>query len=130
MRKFIIKVNGNPYEVEVEEIGRSDSIVKTVKEVKKPALPMEPQKTAAPTKQEVKVADVKGGVLVKAPLPGTIIKVNVKAGDIVKKDQVLMVLEAMKMENELVSPGDGKVVSINTEKGKAVNAGEVLISIE
>jgi biotin carboxyl carrier protein len=62
-------------------------------------------------------------------MPGTILKVNVALGDTVKKGQVLLILEAMKMENEIVAPIDGKVEVLNVEKGKSVNARDLLVSI-
>ena len=62
---------------------------------------------------------------ITAPMPGTILKVNVNAGDAVKKGQVLLILEAMKMENEIVAPADGKIASVNVAKGTSVNAGDV-----
>jgi len=62
-------------------------------------------------------------------VPGNILSISVKVGDEVKKDQVLVILEAMKMENELISPVDGRIVSIETKKGNRVNAGDVLVKI-
>ena len=62
-------------------------------------------------------------------MPGNILSISVKVGDEVKKDQVLVILEAMKMENELISPVDGRIVSIETKKGNRVNAGDVLVKI-
>ena len=61
-------------------------------------------------------------------MPGSILGISVKVGDQVKKDQVLVILEAMKMENEIVSPVDGKVVSLGVSKGDSVNAGNVLLA--
>ena len=62
-------------------------------------------------------------------MPGTIVNVNVKNGDVVKKGQVLAILEAMKMENEIVAPIDGTVVSVDVEKGQNVNLGDSLVQI-
>ena len=62
-------------------------------------------------------------------MPGTILNVNVNVGDTVKKGQVLLILEAMKMENEIVAPNDGKVVSVHVSKGASVNAGDALVSL-
>ncbi len=131
MKKFLIKVNGTAYEVEVEEV-MVDGATKPV-EVARPAAPVAAAapaaapvaKAAAPKNAAVPA----GAATVTAPMPGTILKVNVGAGDTVKKGQVLLILEAMKMENELVSPADGKVVSVNVEKGKSVSVGEVLVTI-
>ena len=67
---------------------------------------------------------------VTAPMPGTILNIGVTVGDIVKKGQVLVILEAMKMENEIVAPSDGTVASINVASGTSVNAGDLLVSLE
>ena len=63
-------------------------------------------------------------------MPGTVLSINVAAGDAVKRGQVLMILEAMKMENEIMCPCDGKVVSVNTSKGSAVESGTLLCVIQ
>ncbi|WP_295583568.1 acetyl-CoA carboxylase biotin carboxyl carrier protein subunit, partial [uncultured Oscillibacter sp.] len=70
------------------------------------------------------------GEQVASPMPGTILAVNVAAGDAVKRGQVLMVLEAMKMENEIMCPRDGRVISVNTSKGAAVESGTLLCVIQ
>ena len=62
-------------------------------------------------------------------MPGTILAVNVKPGDVVKKGDVLLILEAMKMENEIVAPRDGKILTVNVAKGSSVNVGEVFLTI-
>jgi glutaconyl-CoA/methylmalonyl-CoA decarboxylase subunit gamma len=121
MRKFVIKVNGNEYEVEVDEI-------KT--EVSKPATTSIPVAAQAPKSISTPSTTAVGGAAIKAPMPGTILKVNVKAGDPVKKGQTLLVLEAMKMENEIVAPSDGTIEAVLVEKGNQVGAGAVLVSIK
>ena len=70
-----------------------------------------------------------GGEQVTSPMPGTILSVNVAAGDSVKRGQVLMILEAMKMENEIMCPRDGKLLSLNTTKGASVETGTLLCVI-
>ena len=70
------------------------------------------------------------GERVAAPMPGNILSVNVAAGDTVKKGQVLMILEAMKMENEIMAPCDGKVTSVAVTKGAAVESGALLCTIQ
>ncbi|MCR5610813.1 MAG: biotin/lipoyl-binding protein [Clostridiales bacterium] len=117
MRKFLVNVNGTSYEVEVEEINGSE--VKSQAAIPAPAAP-----AAAPT-------PVSGAAeTISAPMPGTIIAVNVKVGDNFKRGQVLLVLEAMKMENEILAPRDGAVLNINTQKGANVNSGDVLIAFK
>lgn len=121
MKKLLIKVNGTQYNVEVEEVGGSQKPVATA---------VRPQiKAAASSAVRTAQPQATGVGSVSAPMPGTILKVNVSLGDTVKKGQVLLILEAMKMENEIVAPIDGKVEVLNVEKGKSVNARDLLVSI-
>lgn len=131
MKKFLIKVNGNQYEVEVEEVKSGTAAKQPESETQKapsaaPA-PAVPAEKSTPKKDTSVPA---GAQTVMAPMPGTIIKVDVSKGDEVSKGQVLIVLEAMKMENEIVAPSDGKIVSVNVEKDASVDSGDVLISME
>lgn len=128
MRKFIINVNGNSYEVEVEEV---------VGGVQRPAAPVAPAPVAAqpapkaapaPEKKEVVVSA--GQEVVEAPMPGNIWKIEVKEGDQVKAGDILLILEAMKMENEILAPRDGVVASINTTQGATVNTGDKLVVLD
>lgn len=119
IKKFNVTVNGNAYEVEVEEI--KDGAV----QVSRPAAPA-PTVSAAP-KAAAPVAAGAGSVT--APMPGTIIDIAVKEGDTVKAGQLCVILEAMKMENELPAPCDGVVKSIHVTKGASVNTEEVLVVI-
>ena len=134
MRKFLINVNGNQYEVEVEEITSSETSTKPQVEYSQPAPKAE--RPAPQPKQETKaeapkkVAAKAGQEVVKAPMPGTILSINVKEGDNVKKGQILLILEAMKMENEIVSPRDGKIARIVVSKGSSVNTGDDIVIIE
>ena len=121
MRKFNISVNGKKYEVEVEEVGGASAPVSAPKS----AAPA--PKPAAPA--AAKAAPPAGSTVVKAPMPGTIVSIKVNAGDTVKKGDVLVILEAMKMENEIMAPQDGKVVAVNTSNGASVNTGDALISL-
>lgn len=116
MRKFLVNVNGTSYEVEVEEIQGGA-----------PAAAPAPVKAAAPAQAPVHSG---GAETISAPMPGTIVGVNVKVGDSFKRGQVLLVLEAMKMENEILAPRDGHVLNINAQKGSSVNSGDVLIAFE
>ncbi len=117
MRKFNISVNGTLYEVEVEEIGGSAKAAPATAPVSTPA--PAPAPAAAPA----------GGTAVAAPMPGNIIDVKVKVGDTVAEGDVLCILEAMKMENEIMAPKAGTVTAVNTSKGATVNTGDALVSI-
>jgi len=133
MKKYVIKVNGIPYEVEVEEAGVAASAPAPAAAVTAPA-PVAPAPAQAPAPVQAPAAapapaPVTGGTPVRAPMPGTIIRILVAAGDDVKRNQPLLLLEAMKMENEIVTPADGKVLGIHTTQGSSVNAGDVLVTI-
>lgn len=112
MKKYNVTVNGTAYEITLEAVDASD-----VKATAPAAAPAPAAKPAA------------GGETVSSPMPGTILSVNVTNGATVKKGDVLMVLEAMKMENEIMSPCDGTVASVNVSKGAAVETGAVLCVI-
>lgn len=121
MKKYNITVNGKTYEVEVEELGA----------VSQPTYkaPVKPSQSSAP-KAAPKAQSAQGGAgTVSAPMPGTILDIKVTEGQTVKAGDILLILEAMKMENEIVAPTDGKVVKINTTKGAAVNTGDALITL-
>ncbi len=129
MRKFMITVQGVTYEVDVEEVaGGAAPVAASVQPapvVAAPvAAPMAAPKPAAPA-----AAPAVGGQQVKAPMPGTILNVNVQVGQAVKKGDILCILEAMKMENEILSPADGKVAQIMVSKGSTVNPQDVLAVI-
>lgn len=135
MKKFSIKVNGNQYEVEVEEVRGGSAAPQPVQETKAPAAapapvaPSAPKAAAPAPAPKADTAVPSGAKTITAPMPGTILGVNVNTGDTVKRGQVLLILEAMKMENEIVAPNDGKITSVNVSKGASVNAGDVLVSI-
>ena len=95
-----------------------------------PAPAAAPKKAAPAPKAAAKPAAAAAGEQVKSPMPGTILDVKVKAGDAVKKGAVLCVLEAMKMENEIMAPRDAKVVQVLAAKGASVNSGDVLVVLE
>ena len=121
MKKYNITVNGTTYEVIVEEVGAHAT---------SPAAPVysAPATTAAPATKPVKTM-AGGANKVSAPMPGTILDVKVSLGQKVSKGDVVCVLEAMKMENDIPAPCDGVVASINVQKGSTVAANDILISI-
>lgn len=128
MRKFNVTVNGNAYEVEIEEVeaGASAPVAAA------PAAPAAPKAAPAAPKAAPKAAapaGKAGAVKVTAPMPGNILKVNVEVGQKVSKGDVLCILEAMKMENDIPCPQDGTVASVNVQKGATVNSGDVLVTL-
>ena len=123
MKKYRVNVNGTVYEVGLEEITGAAAAAP----VAAPAAPA-PAPAAAPAAPVA--AAPAGGEKVTAPMPGNILSVNVAAGDTVKRGQVLLILEAMKMENEIMSPCDGVIASVNTSKGSAVESGALLCVIQ
>ena len=123
MRRFNVTVNGVSYDVVVEEVGAGASAP-----VAAPAAAPVAAPAAAPA-QKAAPAGNAGAVAVKAPMPGTILKVNVAPGQAVKKGDVLCVLEAMKMENDISAPQDGTVASVNVQKGASVQSEEVLVTL-
>lgn len=113
MKKYKVNVNGTVYEVEIEEMTGAPA-----------AAPV----AAAPAAPVPAASGV--GESITSPMPGNILAVNVAAGDTVKKGQVLMILEAMKMENEIMAPCDGKVTAVAVTKGAAVESGALLCTIQ
>lgn len=123
MKTYRIRLNGEVYEIEVEEIGANEvAITKT--EEKKVTPNVVTQK-----KEPVKTSVSNGGEVVSAPMPGSILDIKVSEGQNVKSGQVLLILEAMKMENEIVAPKDGVITSINTSKGASVSLGDTLVTL-
>ncbi len=128
IKNYNIVVNGVSYSVQVEELGSnyssgSENMTKPQPEIKLPPK----QETKAPV-NNINVAP-SGGSGVSAPMPGTIIDVKVNVGDSVKKGQVLCILEAMKMENEIMASYDGKITGVSVSKGSSVSTGDLLVSI-
>ena len=135
MKKFNITVNGQAYEVEVEEVGGAVSAAPAPKAAAPVAAPAPKAATRTAPKAAPKAAKkaapagAQGAVKVNAPMPGKILKVNVNAGAAVKKGDVLLVLEAMKMENEICAPQDGTVATVECAAGDSVESGKVLVSM-
>ena len=127
MRTFNITVNGQTYVVDVEEVGGVQTAAPVRAAAPAAAAPVAAAPAAAP--KAAAAAPVAGGEPVKAPMPGNILDVKVAAGASVKAGDVLVILEAMKMENEIVAPQDGTVASINVHKGDTVNSGDTLVSM-
>ena len=120
MKTYNVIVNGKAYTVSVEEVNGAAPAA-----VSAPAAA--PAPVAAPAPAAAPAGEAK--VTVTAPMPGTIVAVNVTVGQKVEKGTVLCLLEAMKMENEIMAPEGGTVTGVATSKGASVNAGDILITI-
>ncbi len=120
MSKYRIKLNGKEYEMEVELVDGSAPVAKA------PAA--KPVAAPAPAKKAAPVAAAEGAVI--SPMPGTILKVNVKVGDAVKAGDSVVILEAMKMENDITAPKDGVVKALYVEAGQTVAKDDALFEVE
>ena len=140
--KYNVTLNGKIYEVDVTE---TDAVVTGISQVPvvapvaaapvapvaapAPAAPVVPAAAPEAPAAPVAAAPVADGTQIKAPMPGTVLAIKKNVGDAVKAGDVVIVLEAMKMENDIVAPCDGTVKSINTTKGSTVNTDDVLAVI-
>ena len=152
MKRYNITVNGTTYEVEVEEV-KNISAGSPAPAVQQAAAPAQETKPAAPLVSGSSVSAApagspaasaaaaapagssaaavpEGGTGVKAPVPGTVLDIRVEPGQQVAQGEILVILEAMKMENEIAAPAAGKVASVQAVKGKSVNAGDILVTLE
>jgi len=133
MKTYLINVNGVSYEVEVEEVGGSAPQVTTSAPIQSVAAPQAKvaPKVATPTPVAKPVAAPSGnGEIIKAPIPGTILDVKVQVGSVVKAGDLYVILEAMKMENEILAARSGTVKAIFVTKGQSVNSGDALLEIQ
>ena len=124
--KYRIKLNERVYEVEVEK-GEAQ-LLKEYDAVSAPAAAPAPV-AAAPQAAPVAAAPAASGNAVPSPLPGTVVEVKATVGQTVKRGDVVMLIEAMKMENEISAPTDGKIVSILVQKGSKVEQGTPIFEI-
>jgi len=142
MKNYKITVNGNTYDVTVEEGVAQAALTPIAAPIKQGTAPVaQVSRVESPRALVAQVAPVKpvtapmaasgaqGSVKVNSPMPGKILNVNVSAGQSVKRGEALVVLEAMKMENEIVAPVDGTVASINVSVGVSVEPGDLLVSL-
>ena len=152
MKKYSLKINGNPYEVKIEDINESSTMARVTVNgtkydveieggkaavVKKPAVVAAPEATGLSVTPKTPIATkpaapaaAASGLKVTCPLPGTIISLNVKEGDTVSAGQTLLVLEAMKMENNIDAERGGVVKQVLVSAGATVMEGDVLLVIE
>ncbi|MBQ4154508.1 MAG: biotin/lipoyl-binding protein [Clostridia bacterium] len=126
MKNYKVNVNGTEYKVSIELISETEAAAP----VAAPAAPATPAPAAPATPAAPAASAPAGGEKINAPMPGTILSVNVAVGDTVSKGQVVAVLEAMKMENEIMSPVDGKVTFVGVTKGATVESGSAICVIE
>ena len=125
MKRYSITVNGTVYDVVVEEVDASGVVSAPIAPVAAPvAAPAAPKAQAKPV-----ATGAAGATAVNAPMPGTILEVKVSAGQAGKKGDVICVLEAMKMENDIPAPADGVIASINVQKGASVAANDVIATL-
>jgi biotin carboxyl carrier protein len=136
MKYFTITVNGNSYDVSVEEnSGTSTTSVPVITPKAAPvasvapAAPVKPAPAPTTPAAPASSANAVGSVKVNSPMPGKILAAKASAGQAVKKGDVVLILEAMKMENEIVAPQDGTVASINVTSGQSVEAGTLLFTL-
>ena len=122
-KRYTVTVNGAAYDVVVDEAGiGAPAPVAAAPAAAAPAAPAPAAAAAVP-------AGAAGSVTVTAPMPGNVLDVKVAVGQAVKSGQVLVILEAMKMENDIIAPQDGVVATINTAKGDVVNVGDVFLTL-
>lgn len=125
MKNYRITVNGTSYDVTVEELsgGAAPAAAPVAAPVAAPA------PAAAPAPSKAALAGGAGSIKVSSPMPGKILAVKANVGDSVKKGQVILILEAMKMENEVVAPEDGTIASIDVTVGASVESGDTLATL-
>ena len=129
MKNYTITVNGNVYEVTVEEGFTGAASAPKAAAPAPAAAPKAAPAAPAPAAAPAAPAGAAGAVAVTAPMPGKILGVKASAGQAVKRGQVLLILEAMKMENEIVAPQDGTVATINVAVGDSVEPGATLATL-
>ncbi len=123
MKRYTITVNGTPYDVTVDEAGSAPASAPS-------AAPAAPVAASAPAAKAAPASSgTEGAVKVEAPMPGTILDVKTSVGASVNSGDVLCILEAMKMENDIVAPSAGTVASIAVNKGDSVEAGQIIVTL-
>ena len=135
MRYFTITVNGKTYSVQVEETSTpvAAPVYAPAPVAAAPApiaaAPAPAPAAAAEAPAAPAASGTQGSIVINSPMPGTIIDIKVAVGQAVKSGDVLCILEAMKMENEILAPSDGTIASLNVTKGGSVDSGDVIITL-
>lgn len=124
MKNFTITVNGVEYDVQVAEVGGAAPVA-APKAAAAPAAA--PKAAPAPAPKAAAAPVAAGAATITAPMPGKILDVKVKAGQAVKRGEVVLILEAMKMQNEIMAPADGTIADVRVSAGQAVNTGDVMV---
>lgn len=128
MKKFLkVTVNNNVYDVVVEDVKEGESVKTVVENTLEPDII---SKEEAPKEKAIETKAKEGNIKVSAPMPGNIWKIKTSVGAKVEKHEVLIILEAMKMENEIVAPEAGIVTSILVKEGDSVEPGKVMVEME
>ena len=127
MKTYQVTVNGQVFEVTVEEMAAGATTIPAAPKVQPVAAPKPAPQPAPQAAPKSAAAAPAGGKTIQAPMPGKIMKINFTTGTSVKRGDVLLVLEAMKMENDIMAPADGTIVSINVNPGDSVNTGDTLV---
>lgn len=130
MKALKVTVNGTVYDVQVEEADASAAVSVPAAQIVPAAAPATKVAAPAAAKPAAKAVAPVGGEVISCPMPGTIVTVSVTPGQDVKKGDVLVVLEAMKMENEIMAPHDAKVSAVMVNKGDSVETGAPLVSLQ
>ncbi len=135
MKRYKVTVNGQSYDVAVEEVGAGSPSAVSAPAAAAPAAPApaaglsSPAPAAPVAAASTSSAGIAGATTIKAPMPGTVLSYKVSVGETVGRGDVLLILEAMKMENEIVATQTGKVVAIRSSAGASVNTGDPLVEI-
>lgn len=131
MSKYRITLDGKTYEMDVELIGEGGAVRPAAKKAESVSAPAAPAASSAAPAAPAKTAQPEAGSgTVVSPMPGTVIKIVKNVGDEVKAGELVLILEAMKMENEISAPVSGKIISINCASGAAVNGGDILFEVK
>ena len=128
MKRFLIKINGKTYDAEVEVLGASAAAPAAAPAVA-PAPAAAPKATAPAPAAPAAAPKAGGPANVTSPLPGTVLRLVKNAGDTVAAGEVVMIVESMKMENEVVAPEAGRIASIAVAAGSAINTGDLLFTL-
>lgn len=132
MKQYKVTVNGQSYDVSVEEVGATPAAPRAAAPTAAPAPAAPAASPAAPAAAPAAAAQfapTAGAMSIKSPMPGTVLSFKVQAGQQVNRGDVLLILEAMKMENEIVATQSGKVVNLCVSAGSSVNTGDPLVEL-